>query len=244
MSSKPVGPVDKRVAAGVVARERIELGLTVIFAGGLMDAYSYLTRGNVFATGQTGNVVLFAINLAELNWLMVARYLAPITAFVLGIILSKHVLAQVHVGDHFRMQRWVIMFEAIAFALIALIPPEVPDRVVNLAISLCAAVSLQNFKTFGTTRSAYASIFCSGNIRSFAETLYDGLFRHDTHKFHCSMCYLALVGSFSVGVICGHLLIAVVGQYAALAISAVFIVARHFVGDLNSAGADSDEQPI
>ena len=222
MSSKPVGPVDKRVAAGVVARERIELGLTVICAGGLMDAYSYLTRGHVFATGQTGNVVLFAINLAEFNWPMVARYLAPITAFVLGIILS---------------------FEAIAFALIALIPPEVSDLVVNLAISLCAAVSLENFKTFGTS-SAYASIFCSGNIRSFAETLYDGLFRYDTHEFHRSMCYLALVGSFSMGVICGYFLIAAVGQYAALAISATFIVARHFVEDLNSAGADGDEWPI
>ena len=243
MSSKPVGPVDKRVAAGVVARERIELGLTVICAGGLMDAYSYLTRGHVFATGQTGNVVLFAINLAEFNWPMVARYLAPITAFVLGIILSKHVLAQVHAGDHFRMQRWVIMLEAIAFALIALIPPEVSDLVVNLAISLCAAVSLENFKTFGTS-SAYASIFCSGNIRSFAETLYDGLFRYDTHEFHRSMCYLALVGSFSMGVICGYFLIAAVGQYAALAISATFIVARHFVEDLNSAGADGDEWPI
>ena len=47
-----------------------------------------------------------------------------------------------------------------------------------------------------------------------------------------------------MGVICGYFLIAAVGQYAALAISATFIVARHFVEDLNSAGADGDEWPI
>ena len=54
-------------------RERTALGLTVICAGGLMDAYSYLTRGNVFATGQTGNVVLLAIHLAQLDWRPVSR---------------------------------------------------------------------------------------------------------------------------------------------------------------------------
>ena len=120
-------------------RERTALGLTVICAGGLMDAYSYLTRGNVFATGQTGNVVLLAIHLAQLDWLGVARYLAPIVAFVIGILASKHVLSKVHAGDHFRMQRWVIVFEAVAFVLISLVPPEVPDLPINLAISLCAA---------------------------------------------------------------------------------------------------------
>lgn len=29
----------------------VRLGLTVICAGGLMDAYSYLVHGHVFATG-------------------------------------------------------------------------------------------------------------------------------------------------------------------------------------------------
>ena len=73
--------------AQTLARERTALGLVVICAGGLMDAYSYLMRGGVFATGQTGNVVLLAIHLAQLDWLGVARYLAPIIAFVIGILV-------------------------------------------------------------------------------------------------------------------------------------------------------------
>ena len=156
---------------GSVTRERTALGLVVICAGGFMDAYSYLTRGHVFATGQTGNIVLLGIHLAQLEWMGVARYLAPIIAFVIGVLVSKHVLASVHAGDHFRMQRWVIAFEAAAFAAIALLPETVPDLLVNVAISFCAAVSFENFRTFGT-KSAYASVFCTGNLRSFAETLY------------------------------------------------------------------------
>ena len=40
----------------------VRLGLTVICAGGFMDAYSYLLHGQVFATGQTGNIVLLTDN--------------------------------------------------------------------------------------------------------------------------------------------------------------------------------------
>lgn len=213
-----------------VVRERTALGLTVICAGGFMDAFSYLAHGKVFATGQTGNVVLLAINLAQLNWLGVARYLAPIIAFVSGVIASKHVLANVHDGDHFRMQRWVIIFEAVAFALIALLPPTVPDLIVNLAISFCAAVSFENFRTFGT-KSAYASVFCTGNLRSFAETFYDGFIRHDRHEMHRSLRYIALVASFSLGVVLGYFLIGALGHHAAFTISAIFLIASFFVGD-------------
>ena len=195
-----------------------------------MDAYSYLTRGGVFATGQTGNVVLLAIRLAELDWLGVARYLAPIVAFVMGILASKHVLSNVHAGDHFRMQRWVIVFEAAAFAFIALLPESVPDFAVNLAISLCAAISFENFRTFGT-KSAYASVFCTGNLRSFAETFYDGFVGHDRHEMHRSLRYLALIASFTAGVVLGYFLIGAVGRYAAFAISGLFLLASIFVGD-------------
>ena len=220
-------------------RERTALGLTVICAGGLMDAYSYLTRGNVFATGQTGNVVLLAIHLAQLDWLGVARYLAPIVAFVIGILASKHVLSKVHAGDHFRMQRWVIVFEAVAFVLISLVPPEVPDLPINLAISLCAAVSFEDFRTFGT-KSAYASVFCTGNLRSFAETLYDGFVEHNAHEMHRSLRYLALIVSFTAGVVLGYFLIGSFGQHAALAISALFLLANVFVGNYaRDGGAES-----
>lgn len=218
-------PVRKRAV-----RERAVLGFTVTCAGGLMDAYSYLTRGKVFATGQTGNVVLLAINLAQLDWLGVARYMAPILAFAVGILISKYVLASVHAGDHFRMQRWVIIFEAIVFASIALVPPMVPDLPVNLAISLCAAISFENFRTFGT-KSAYASVFCTGNIRSFAETFYDGFVGHDHHEAQRSIRYLGLIASFTAGVVAGYFLIGAFGHYAALAISMLFLIADVFVGD-------------
>ena len=48
--------------------ETIRLGIVLAMAGGFMDAYSYLCRGQVFANAQTGNMLLMGINLAEQNW--------------------------------------------------------------------------------------------------------------------------------------------------------------------------------
>ena len=218
----------EREEAAVTPKVPVRLGLTVICAGGFMDAYSYLLHGQVFATGQTGNIVLLCMNLSEGAWLGVLRYLVSIFAFVLGIMLSRHVLVRVHGRATGRMQRWVAVFEALAFALIALLPSWTPDLMVNSAISFCAAISYENFRQFGT-KSAYASVFCTGNLRSLGETLYDGIFESDQHELHRSARYAALIGSFCVGAVICKLLIDLVGQYACLAISALFLLSLRFI---------------
>ena len=217
-------------ATTIKAKVPVRLGLTVICAGGFMDAYSHLLHGHVFATGQTGNIVLLCMNLAEGAWLGVARYLVSICAFVLGVMLSRHILFQVHDGETSRMQRWVAIFEAVAFAAIALLPAWTPHLIVNSAISFCAAVSYENFRQFGT-KSAYASVFCTGNLRSFGETLYDGLFKKDAHELHRSHRYAALVISFCVGAVICKFLIDAVGKYACLAISALFLLSLRFIAE-------------
>lgn len=220
----------EKTAEEARAKVPVRLGLTVICAGGFMDAYSYLLHGKVFATGQTGNIVLLCMNLAEGAWLGALHYVVSILAFVLGIMLSRHVLVRVHGRDTDRMQRWVAVFEAAAFAAMALLPAALPDLMVNVAISFCAAVSYENFRQFGT-RSAYASVFCTGNLRSFGETLYDGLFEGNRHELHRSVRYAALVASFCVGAVTCKLLIDATGQLASLAISALFLLSLRFIGE-------------
>ena len=48
--------------------ESLANGLLLAFAGGMMDAYTYLCRGQVFANAETGNLVLLGIQLAQRNW--------------------------------------------------------------------------------------------------------------------------------------------------------------------------------
>ena len=47
--------------------ESVRLGILLALSGGLMDAYSYIVRDRVFANAQTGNMLLFGVNLSEGN---------------------------------------------------------------------------------------------------------------------------------------------------------------------------------
>ena len=47
--------------------ESVRLGILLALSGGLMDAYSYIVSDQVFANAQTGNILLFGVNLSEGN---------------------------------------------------------------------------------------------------------------------------------------------------------------------------------
>ena len=61
--------------------ESFRAAAVLALAGGFLDAYTYLCRGQVFANAQTGNMVLLAVRLAEGNWGKAFHYLMPILAF-------------------------------------------------------------------------------------------------------------------------------------------------------------------
>ncbi|ESE31325.1 hypothetical protein HMPREF9089_00139 [Eubacterium brachy ATCC 33089] len=75
--------------------DSIFLGIVLALAGGFMDAYSYISRGQVFSNGQTGNLLLFGVNLASGNFYVSFHYIVPVIAFASGIALSEviHIVA-------------------------------------------------------------------------------------------------------------------------------------------------------
>lgn len=68
-------------AARSRATNSLPVGLALAFAGGFFDAYTYLTRGGVFANAQTGNIVLMSLAAARGDAKAAAYYLLPICAF-------------------------------------------------------------------------------------------------------------------------------------------------------------------
>ena len=69
--------------------ETLPVGLLLALTGGLLDGYSYLNRGQVFATAETGNIVLMGINLAQGQLAQALHYLLPILAFALGVLAAE-----------------------------------------------------------------------------------------------------------------------------------------------------------
>ena len=93
---------------------------TVIFlslSGGLQDAYTYLFRGGVFANAQTGNIVLLSVHLFEGEWVSAGRYLVPLLAFSLGVLMSE--LARWHFqGRLLHWRQLVVLGEILLLFLV------------------------------------------------------------------------------------------------------------------------------
>lgn len=183
-------------------RTKQNLNLLITVAGGYMDAYSYLARGKVFATGQTGNFVLLAVHLAKPDFSMVLNYLTPILLFWLGIFVSMHMRHKYYQKSLFLWERETIRAEIVVFLLIGFLPDTVPNVLVNSLISFCAAMQYCCFRSIDP-QTAYASIFCTGNMRSCAEQLYLGLVQKDPAALKNGLRYLKILGAFFLGVLIG-----------------------------------------
>ena len=61
------------------------LAMILAISGGLMDAYTYIFRDEVFANAQTGNILLLGVNLSEGNYQKALHYFFPVIAFAVGM---------------------------------------------------------------------------------------------------------------------------------------------------------------
>lgn len=182
--------------------QTLGFGMLITMVGGFMDTYSYTVRGEVFATGQTGNLVLVAVRLMRGEFLPMLQALTPILSFWLGVFAAQHLLHRVHKGNDLRWRRNVLWVELLLLLIVGLIPAEVPHILANTLISLTAAMQFCCFRNLGEG-AAYATVFCTGNMRSCAEMYYRGLVLKDRTSLKKAHCYGGILLSFFLGACLG-----------------------------------------
>lgn len=184
---------------------RLGFGMLITMVGGMMDAYSYVVRGQVFATGQTGNFVLAAVRLVQGEYVPMLQAMVPIASFWIGVFLSQHLLHRVLGEDPVRWRRNVLLLEIGLLFLVGWIPAEAPHIYANSMISLTAAMQFCCFRNFGEN-AAYATVFCTGNMRSCAEMYYQGLVLRDRESLKKANGYGGILLSFFAGACAGAFL--------------------------------------
>ncbi len=182
--------------------ETLGFGMLLAVIGGFMDAYSYIVRGNVFATGQTGNFVLAALSLAEQDFRGMGHAMVPIAAFWFGVFVAQHLYYTVFQKKHAIWKTVVLFAELIVLFGVGLLSCSVPDILANTAISFSAALQFSSFRNFGEN-AAYTTIFCTGNMRSCAEMFYKGIVRKDKGCIKKAFHYAAILSAFFFGAIFG-----------------------------------------
>ena len=156
--------------AKLPAHETFRVAAVLALVGGFLDIYTYLLRGGVFANAQTGNIVLLAANLAEMDWSRAGYYLIPILAFSAGVFVTNLLKRRFSGTGGIRFEQVVLLIEAALLLVIGLLPLSVPDAFVNVTISFICSIQVNTFRKVRNV--PYASTMCTGNLRSGTEKLY------------------------------------------------------------------------
>lgn len=202
--------------------ERMEFVVMMMASAGIMDAYSYIQRGQVFATGQTGNFTLMAIRLVQRDLEGFLHTALAIIAFWIGIFVCWHVFYTLAKEDDKRWKKLVLVIEFVLLAIVGLLPDTVPDFLVNPVISLSAAFQFCTFRKLGK-KDTYASVFCTGNMRTCAENYYLGLVRKDGEALKKANRFTLILAAFFAGVVLTAFLCEIVQEKAIWAVNILFM---------------------
>lgn len=196
--------------------DTLRLGLLLALAGGSLDCYTYLNRGQVFATAETGNLVLLGVQLSRGRLDAAAHYLPPILAYAVGVLAAE--LLRARAAQHGTGRDWrrgVLLLECLVVAAAALLPPGSWDFLANVLISFTSAMQVESFRSF--EHCPCATTMCTGNLRAGTEHLFHRLTRQDPQAGRKAAVYYSLILAFVAGALLSGLLTPVLAARTALA---------------------------
>ena len=170
------------------------LAILLTLAGGFQDAYSYNSRGHVFANAQTGNIVLFAQNLMSAQFSQALHYLLPVLAFILGVYISEKIHQKYKYSHLFHWRQLVLVSEIFLLILAGFLKT---DMIANVLLSFACAMQVQTFRKIHGY--SYASTMCIGNLRSGTAALSAYWRRKDPKKLEQAGYYFGIIFLFALG---------------------------------------------
>ena len=146
-----------------LACERREVFILLMFAAGMMGAYTFILRGGVFCNAQTANFVMMGVSLGTGKFSQGLYYLIPITAYFAGTILSELLPNPVKRIHLFRWDTYLVAFEIFVLFIVGWIPLTVNHHVVQVMINFIASMQ---YNTFRQAESIpMATTFCTNHLR-------------------------------------------------------------------------------
>ena len=167
-------------------------------SGGLQDAYSYFVRGQVFANGQTGNIVLMSAKLYDGDFAGAFRYLIPITAFTAGVFVAEQIHSRYKHASLLHWRQLIVAIEAVMLLFISFLPvSQEYNMAANAVTSFVCAMQVQTFRK--VNGCSYASTMCIGNIRSGMELLGAYVRTKESRLLRQAGQYFFVILMFSLG---------------------------------------------
>ena len=181
--------------------------LVLIFVAGFYGGYTLSVRGGAFCNAQTANMALFSVAIATGNWTMAGYYLIPMSAYLLGTIVSEALpkpFRKIH------LMRWDTFFTAIEIVVViavGFIPATAPHQICQIIINFICAMQYNTFRS--AEGISMATTFCTNHIRMFGVNLTRMLRRDPVHTdctekvfAHGAMLLCFLAGVLGAALLC------------------------------------------
>ena len=165
-------------------------------SGGFQDAYTYFTRDGVFANAQTGNVVLMSTNFMTGKWGEGLKYLFPILAFALGVLVADLIQKKFKYFKKIHWRQGILLFEIIILFAVGFMPKSM-DTVAAVIVSFSCAMQVQTFRK--VNGYGYASTMCIGNLRSGTESLSIYMREKKPEILKKALHYYGIILVFAIG---------------------------------------------
>ncbi len=177
------------------------LGGLLTLIGGFLDAYTYLSRGKVFANAQTGNVVLLGLHIADGDFKGALFYLMPVLTFAVGVLISSFIKDKFKGKSKLHWRQIVVAIEAAALLAVTFLKS---NMAANILVSFVCALQAQTFrKVHG---HALATTMCTGNLRIATETLYSAAKTKSRKLVSKCRQYYFIIVTFLAGAAIGTLI--------------------------------------
>lgn len=177
------------------------VAVMLTITGGYLDSYTYITRDGVFANAQTGNIVLFGINLANGLYKTAFRYSIPLISFVIGVLISDFFKTHAEKKLNLHWRQFSILLEIIVLLAVGFLTDPSTNILATILVSFVCSLQVESFrKVHG---HPFASTMCTGNLRSGSNNLYKYISTQDKFYLHASLKYLGIIIFFIFGAYIG-----------------------------------------
>jgi uncharacterized membrane protein YoaK (UPF0700 family) len=156
--------------------EGLRAGMLLTATSGFLDAFTYLSHGEHFASLQSGNLILLGAKLADGKFMQSLNYLVPIVFFMLGAG-ANFGIKKFCGSHHLRAVKLSATVEFFGFLISGILSFLIPSTLLLGLLAFFAAIQAD---TFSKLRGMpYATVMSTGNLKTFGGNLLGGIFTKD-----------------------------------------------------------------
>lgn len=197
--------MDKQPVEPIGPYERLLSGSLLVMAAGVLDSYTYLQDGGVFAGLQTGNLILTGLRIGRGDYVSIGQALVSLVMFAVGVAIIRVIQYHYPSERAVTRKRVTLAFEILILVVVSLIAGRVSILVTTGLLALAAASQLQEFRRM--KNAPFTPLMMTGNVRTLSESVLDFVAQGDMKALKKAGDIVTIIGSFFIGALLNGYLI-------------------------------------